>query len=224
MTEREKIIKALKRSANEWHKEEFDPMARAHFSYIEYNKLADVLIAANIGDVTAHEAEAEYWKTICKIESDEYHTTIKNAAEHARHLMQERDEWKERAEKEKTEKNKWKCTANDWKQRFESREKQLAELRTTSCEAVIRKDRVISEQKSEIDRLSTERDEYKHRAEVAEKDLQRHKRALKDMCEEYEDDIECELYKECDSNKPCYLCDYTVRLQQAQREIAEEKK
>lgn len=131
--------------------------------------------------------------------------------------------WKERAEKEKTEKNKWKCTANDWKQRFESREKQLAELRTTSCEAVIRKDRVISERKSEIDRLSTERDEYKHRAEVVEKDLQRHKRALKDMCEEYEDDIECELYKECDSNKPCYLCDYTVRLQQAEREIEEER-
>lgn len=86
-------------------------------------------------------------------------------------------EWKERAEKEKTEKNKRKCTANDWKQRFESREKQLAELRTTSCEAVIRKDRVISEQKSEIDRLSTEHDEYKHRAEVAE-------RALATVCEE----------------------------------------
>ena len=134
-------------------------------------QVADALIAANIGDVTAHEAETEYWKTICKIESGEHHTAIKNAAEHARHLMQERDEWKERAEKEKTEKNKWKCTANDWKQRFESREKQLAELRTTSCEAVIRKDRVISEQKSKIDRLSTERDEYKHRAEVAEQVL-----------------------------------------------------
>ena len=44
------------------------------------------------------EAEAEYWEKICKFESVEYHTTIKNAAEHARHLMQERDEYKHRAE------------------------------------------------------------------------------------------------------------------------------
>lgn len=98
MSEREKIIEALKRCENEWHKEEFDVMARAHFSYIEYIKLADALIAAGIGDVTAHESETEYWKTICKIESDEHHTAIKNAAEHARHLMQERDEYKHRAE------------------------------------------------------------------------------------------------------------------------------
>ena len=94
MSEREKIIEALKGCEKEWLKEEFDPMARAHFPYIEYIKLADALIAASIGDVTAHEAEAEYWKTICKFESDEHHTAIKNAAEHARHLMQERDEYK----------------------------------------------------------------------------------------------------------------------------------
>lgn len=79
--------------------------------------------------------------------------------------------WKERAEKEKAEKNKWKCTANDWKQRFESREKQLGELRTTSCDVVMRKNKVISEQKAEIVRLTTERDEYEHRAEVAERAL-----------------------------------------------------
>ena len=61
-------------------------------------EVADALRAATIGDVTAHEAETEYWKTICKIESDEHHTAIKNAAEHARHLMQECDEYKWRAE------------------------------------------------------------------------------------------------------------------------------
>ena len=55
-----------------------------------------------------------------------------------------------------------------------------------------------------------------HRAEVAE-------RALKDMCEEYEDNFECDLYKECNSDKPCYLCDYKVRLQKAAREIEEGK-
>lgn len=63
-----------------------------------FHRMANALIAANIGDVTAHEAETEYWKTICKIEGDEHHAAIKNAAEHARHLMQERDEYKHRTE------------------------------------------------------------------------------------------------------------------------------
>ena len=58
--------------------------------------------------------------------------------------------------------------------------------------------------------------EAERRAEVAE-------RALKDMCEEYEDNFECDLYKECNSDKPCYLCDYKVRLQKAAREIEEGK-
>ena len=58
---------------------------------------------------------------------------------------------------------------------------------------------------------------WKRRAEVAE-------RALKDMCEEYEDNIECDLYKECNSDKPCYLCDCKVRLQKAEREIEEEER
>lgn len=56
-----------------------------------------------------------------------------------------------------------------------------------------------------------------HRAEVAE-------RALMDMCEEYENYFECDLYKECNSDKPCYLCDYTERLQRAERKLAEEGK
>lgn len=60
-------------------------------------------------------------------------------------------------------------------------------------------------------------EEYKHRAEVAE-------RALCDMCEEYEDNFKCDLYKECESDKPCYLCDYTQRLQKSERELQEEKK
>ncbi len=68
----------------------------------------------------------------------------------------------------------------------------------------------------EVEQIVKERDEYKHRAEVAE-------RALKDMCEEYEDNFECDLYKECNSDKPCYLCDYKVRLQKAAREIEEGK-
>lgn len=63
---------------------------------------------------------------------------------------------------------------------------------------------------------AAEYESARHRAEVAE-------RALKDMCEEYEDNFECDLYKECNSDKPCYLCDYKVRLQKAAREIEEEK-
>ena len=209
MTEREKIIEILKQTSDLWKEEE----SHGYITSVDIGEIADALIAAGIGDVTAYKAEAEYWEKICKFEGDEYHTTIKNAAEHARHLMQERDEWKERAEKEKTEKNKWKCTANDWKQRFESREKQLAELRTTSCEAVIRKDRVISEQKSEIDRLSTERDEYKHRADVAEKDLERHKRALYCACKASATVVTKELVK---ARIDCFL-------RKAEREIEEGK-
>lgn len=59
--------------------------------------------------------------------------------------------------------------------------------------------------------------EAEHRAARAEK-------ALRDMCEEYEDYFECNLYKECNSDKPCYLCNYTERLQQAEKELAEERK
>lgn len=209
MTEREKIIKIIEKWAERtittrvWGAGVYDPYNAA--------ELADALIKAGIGDVTEYKTEAEYWEKICKFEGDEYHTTIKNAAEHARHLMQERDEWKERAEKEKTEKNKWKCTANDWKQRFESREKQLAELRTTSCEAVIRKDRVISEQKSEIDRLSTERDEYKHRADVAERALLI---ACVNLIKDEEDNVNMELLAHVV---------YTMFLRKAEKELVEEK-
>ena len=226
MDEREKIINILQSvkycdTNNRCEECKYDKESE-RFTDMSCGSLraADALIAANIGDVTAYKAEAEYWEKICKFEGDEYHTTIKNAAEHARHLMQERDEWKERAEKEKTEKNKWKCTANDWKQRFESREKQLAELRTTSCEAVIRKDRVISEQKSEIDRLSTERDEYKHRAEVVE-------RALFNMTKKYmlaERIIATTKDGQLSFGERLIALFAGDEIKQAEREIEEEKK
>ncbi len=83
MTEREKMIEVIA------------PYVSA---YGDDEAIANALIAAGIGDVTAYKAEAEYWEKICKFESDEHHTAIKNAAEHARHLMQERDEYKHRAE------------------------------------------------------------------------------------------------------------------------------
>lgn len=63
-------------------------------------------------------------------------------------------------------------------------------------------------------RISFETEKYWR--EVAE-------RALKDMCKEYEDAFECDSYKECDCDKPCYLCDYAERLLQAEKELAEER-
>ena len=106
MTEREKIAQIIAEhlcSQGNSHKRLYGSermcYSRDNFAECEkVSKCVDALIAANIGEVTAHEAEAEYWEKICKSESDEYHITIKNAAEHARHLMQERDEYKHRAE------------------------------------------------------------------------------------------------------------------------------
>lgn len=62
------------------------------------------------------------------------------------------------------------------------------------------------------------------RCAQAEHRAARAERALMDMCEEYENYFECDLYKECNSDKPCYLCDYTERLQRAERKLAEEGK
>lgn len=146
---------------------------------IEQNKYCDVNTAANCRECK-YSKELENYKDMgC--------SSLKTADALLAANIGDVTAWKGRAEKEKAEKNKWKCTANDWKQRFESREKQLGELRTTSCDVVIRKNKVISEQKAEIVRLTTERDEHKHRAELAEKERDEwkeraermHKEALK---------------------------------------------
>lgn len=100
------------------------------------NTIADALIAANIGYVS---------------------------------------EWKERAEKEKDEKNMWKCTANDWKQRFESRDKQYNDRIVSSCKALQLKDEKIAK--------------YKHRAEVAEERLKKLKKTEGDLTVEEEKNI-----------------------------------
>lgn len=83
MTERDKIIEIIA------------PFVSA---YGEDEAIADALIAANIGDVTAYKTEAEYWEKICKLECDEHDTKTKAAAKYMRRLMQERDEYKHRAE------------------------------------------------------------------------------------------------------------------------------
>lgn len=135
---------------------------------IEQNKYCDVNTAANCRECK-YSKELENYKDMgC--------SSLKTADALIAAGFGDVTEWKERVEKEKAEKNKWKCTANDWKQRFESREKQLGELRTTSCDVVIRKNKIISEQKAEIARLTAEDadlherlKEAEHRAEVAER-------------------------------------------------------
>ena len=136
MTDREKIIEII---------------APYISAYGDDERIADALIEAGIGDVTEYQSEAEYWKTICKFESDEHHTAIKNAAEHARHLMQERDE-------------------------------------------------------------------YKHRVEVAEKALK-----LVSECDELSDAF-CELIGEDNCDFKCHTCLYNYFLQQAEKELQEERK
>lgn len=65
MTEREKMIEVIA------------PYVSA---YGDDEAIADALIEAGIGDVTEYQSEAEYWKTICKFESDEYYTKIKKCS------------------------------------------------------------------------------------------------------------------------------------------------
>lgn len=93
MIDREKIVKIIEKNGTyNGRSLSFD------YYVIQPDDLAKALIAAGIGDIAEWKAEAEYWEKICKFGSDEHHTTIKNAVEHARHLMQERDEYKHRAE------------------------------------------------------------------------------------------------------------------------------
>lgn len=65
--------------------------------------------------------------------------------------------------------------------------------------------------------------EWKRKAELAEKELEKHKKALIDMCKEYEKDITCiHMYEGCEDE--CYMCAYNNRLRIAEREIEEERK
>lgn len=93
MIDREKIVKIIEKNGTYNGKSlSFD------YYVVQPDDLAKALIAAGIGDIAEWKAEAEYWEKICKFGGNEHHTTIKNAVEHARHLMQERDEYKHRAE------------------------------------------------------------------------------------------------------------------------------
>ena len=106
-------------------------------------------------------------------------------------------EWKEKAKKEKDEKNMWKCTANDWKQRFESRDKQYNDGIVSSCKALQLKDEKIVK--------------YKHRAEVAERALLT---ACVNLIKGNEDDVSVELL---------VRVVYTNYLRKAEKELTEGK-
>lgn len=204
MTEREKIIEILKRTSDLWKEEE----SHGYIVGVDLEKIADVLIEAVFGDVTAHEAETEYWKTICKIESDEHHTVIKNAAEHARHLMQERDKYKHRAE---------------------VAEERLEKLKKTDGDLTI---------EDEINILENIVEEAKHRSFVFERELVKYKmafdKAIK-LAYKIRTDFDVLSCSSCEFGYAIDVCKKTglygdcenrwkeELLQQAEREIEEEK-
>lgn len=68
--------------------------------------------------------------------------------------------------------------------------------------------------------------EYKHRAEVAEDELARHKRALRIAGDKFINEV-CNMRGEDISDKCDYKCDtcfYDYYLQQAEKELSEERK
>lgn len=140
-------------------------------------KIINIVQSVKYCDVNNRCLECKYDKELYNYKDTEIGCgTLRTADALLSNNIGEIGKWKEKAEKEKAEKNKWKCTANDWKQRFVSKEKQLRELQTTNCEVLQKKDKVYREQKTEIDRLSIELKNYKSRAENAEERLRKLKK------------------------------------------------
>lgn len=253
MDEREKIINERANIIDiieRWHCTQSRDV-NGHIIWLinDTERLADALLAANIGDVTAHEAEAEYWKTICKFEGDEYHTTIKNAAEHARHLMQERDEWKERAEKAESQLEEQKAVnlyrmdmadgkidmtvgSEEFKDFFLAiaqvfEQNNAKRFLSTSVEITGEKYGITIQkvgEKTVADELNMLKSLYeheKHRAETAEKNDRIKAKALKDAVREYR----CEQCpdKECDvgirSTQECVNHIVETYIKQNEREM-----
>lgn len=131
-------------------------------------------------------------------------------------------EWKERAEKEKTEKNKWKCTANDWRQRFESAEKKLIEFKITSCEAHQKKDKVCREQKAEIARLTAEVAELLDCPNIEEgamtEEVEAWKARVKELEEEY-NELQNALVKLCNQVAKTAVATGSVAINKATLEF-----
>ena len=78
----------------------------------------------------------------------------------------------------------------------------------------------------EVEQIVNERDEYKHRAEVAEDELARHKLALRIAGDKFINEV-CNMRAEDISDKCDYKCDtcfYDYYLQQAEKELQEERK
>ena len=78
----------------------------------------------------------------------------------------------------------------------------------------------------EVEQIVKERDEYKHRAEVAEDELARHKLALRIAGDKFINEV-CNMRAEDISDKCDYKCDtcfYDYYLQQAEKELQEERK
>lgn len=121
MTEKEKIIEILKHEKDEFIEEEY----HGYITRVDSEKLADALIENGIGDV------AEWKEKYAKLEKSD--TSKENCTiEQHEEIHYLRDKLKQ-TQKECDE---WKARANDWKQRFESRDKQCNEQKIAGCEAL----------------------------------------------------------------------------------------
>lgn len=89
--------------------------------------------------------------------------------------------------------------------------------------------RIKDELRSKVDYIHEQDEvikEYKHRAEIAEDELSRHKRALRIAGDKFINEV-CNMRGEDISDKCDYKCDtcfYDYYLQQAEKELAEEGK
>lgn len=121
MEKRDKIVEILKETESEWHKTEFDPIDGVTFSHIAYIKLADALIAANIGDVTEWKERAK--KHRVQVLPDE---TIKQlySDEEVEQIVKERDSKEEAYNKCYFDYKYWKDKAKEYKNRAERAEKE----------------------------------------------------------------------------------------------------
>ena len=192
MTEREKIIKIVLNA-------EVTGIALKDVIGGETTakKLADALIENGIGDITewkekyARLEKSDTSKENCTIEQ---HNEIHYLRDKLKQTQKECDEWKARA--------------NDWKQRFESRDKQYNEQAITGCKALQLKDERIKK--------------YKHRVEVLKRAL---RNSIFDLLS-----IGCmviDLGGEKDLTEKHNLdliSNMSYRIKQAEKEIEEERR
>lgn len=109
---------------------------------------------------------------------------------------------------------------------FNGEEQPLCELTALDIDVLIRRLYELENKIESGELCEREESEWKHRAEVAEDELARHKRALRIAGDKFINEV-CNMRGEDISDKCDYKCDtcfYDYYLQQAEKELAEEGK